>query len=323
MKHAFPLFRLTRVGQALFLTCMLFLQHDLAQAQTETGSSAPAPRVEQIEGRTVIGLIKQGGFIMYPLGIISIWCVSLIIEGFIRIRLPKFAPGDVVRKLRAAFAEENYQQAWRLCKAHPSFLTNILRRGLERIGRGRNACETALSDHSLKESMVFRTKISYLSTIGVVSPMVGLLGTVWGMIQAFQTLGSGGIGDPTKLAAAIGEVLISTASGLGIAIPAFFLYYFLRNRLQLVIVLSEDIINQLMVDVNYEELQGINIGETLESELAGGAAAPATPQKESGLIERRTSQAITGVTTVCPQCQHPLATGTPKCGKCGAELQWS
>jgi len=312
MKSAFP-FRLFM--PALLAILLLLAIPLITHAQTDPGSS---PRVEQVEGKTVISLIRTGGWIMWPLGIISIWCASLILEGFVRIRIPKFAPADVVRKLRAAFAEENYQQAWRICKAHPSFLTNILRRGLERIGRGRTACETALGDHSLKESMIYRTRISYLSTIGVISPMVGLLGTVTGMIRAFQTLGTGGIGDPAKLASAIGEVLIATAGGLFIAIPAFFLYYFLRNRLQLVIVLAEDIINQLMVDVRYDELQGINIGETLESELAG---APAKKKKEPAQEEKRPpSQSATG--TVCPQCKHPLEMGAPKCDKCGAELQW-
>src|SRR6185295_9382488 len=145
--------------------------------------------------------------------------------------------------------------------------------------------------------------ISYLSTIGVISPMVGLLGTVTGMIKAFQTLGAGGIGDPSKLAAAIGEVLVATASGLSIAIPAFFLYYFFRNRLQLVIVLAEDIINQLMVDIRYEELQGINIGEGLEAELATGAAAAAQKQPQPSQLFKSSMQATTGSTVLCPQCQ--------------------
>ncbi len=304
------------VWRPLFIAGVCGFLPLLAIAQGDTPPQLPL----HVEDRTLLDVLKQGGWIMWPLAGISIACFALILEGFIRIRTSNFAPASVIPKLRAAFAEENYQQAWRICKAHPSFLTNILRRGLERIGRGRIACETALADHSLKESMIYRTKISYLSSIGVVSPMVGLLGTVMGMIKAFQTLGAGGIGDPTKLAAAIGEVLVATASGLAIAIPAFFLYYFLRNRLQLVVVLAEDIINQLMVDVRFEELAGINIGESLEAELAGAAPTPASGRRPSP--ESPPPQPSSENINACPRCHHPVAPGSPHCEKCGAELQW-
>ncbi len=170
--------------------------------------------------------------------------------------------------------------------------------------------------------MVYRTKISYLSTIGVISPMVGLLGTVTGMIKAFQTLGTGGIGDPSLLAAAIGEVLIATATGLVVAIPAFFLYYFFRNRLQMVMVLAEDVINQLMVDLKYEELQGIKIGEEMETELTGGAVAEAPPAAAVEDTGKSVSQVVSGVSVACPQCNASITAGAPKCAACGTELQW-
>ncbi|MDD2706674.1 MAG: MotA/TolQ/ExbB proton channel family protein [Verrucomicrobiae bacterium] len=269
--------------------------------------------------KTLLDLFKEGGWIMYPLACMSIWCAALIIECFIRIRLPKFVPANAIKELRQAFGEENYQQAWRICKSNPCFLTGVLIRGLERLGRGRAACESAISEHSLKESMMFRTRVSYLSTIGVVSPMVGLLGTVTGMIKAFQTLGAGGIADPSRLAAAIGEVLIATATGLFMAIPAFFLYYYFRNRLQSVIVLAEDIINQLVADVNFDELQGIKIGEGVGTDSGAIAAAPATAEQQAS----RVSQAISGVTVNCPSCNAPIAAGSPKCGSCGTELQWN
>jgi len=277
---------------------------------TETKSAEPpaGEGKEIAKEKTYWDVFKEGGWIMWPLALLSMWCVALIIEGFVRIRLVNFAPSDTVQLLRQTFGEENYQQAWRVCKAKSTFLTNVLRNGLERIGRGRAACESAIAEYSLKESMLYRTKISYLSTIGVVSPMVGLLGTVTGMIKAFATLGTGGISDPSKLAAAIGEVLIATASGLIIAIPAFFLYYFFRNRLQQVIVLAEDVINQLMVDVKYEELAGIKIGEALETELAGGAVG--VGMSGAG-ASKRVSQVISGVSMACPQCNAPIAAGSP------------
>lgn len=296
------------------------------EAAAGAAAAAPAAPVNIQESKTLWTVIRQGGWIMIPLALISMWCLSLIIECGIRIRLSNFAPADAVLHLKAAFAEENYQQAWRVCKGRSTFLTNVMRNGLERLGRGRAACEASLAETGLKESMIFRTKVSYLSSIGVVSPMVGLLGTVTGMIKAFQTLGAGGIGDPSKLAAAIGEVLIATATGLMVAIPAFFLYYFFRNRLQTIVVLAEDVINQLMVDVKYEELQGIKVGEVLEAELAaGGSPSPVaeTPAALAADLGKRVSQAVSGVTLNCPQCNAPITAGIPKCGSCGTELQWN
>lgn len=239
------------------------IQENVTAPAQQAATTNPPP-----EARSLWKLLREGGWIMLPLGVISLWSLSLIIEGFVRIRRSQFMPADVLPALRQACREENYQQAWRICCAKRSFLTDSLRPALECIGRGRAACETALNEHVEMEIMAHRTRVSYLSTIGVISPMVGLLGTVTGMIRAFGALGTTGINNPHLLAAAIGEVLIATATGLIVAIPAFFMYYFFRNRLQLVTALALDEIRRLMRDVRFDELQGVRIGEELEAELA-------------------------------------------------------
>ena len=103
------------------------------------------------------------------------------------------------------------------------------------------------------------TQINYLSVIGVVTPMIGLLGTVTGMIKAFATLGTSGVGDPSSLSGAIGEVLVATASGLVIAIPAFGMFYFLRSRSTTAMHHIQDIINVVFRKMPYEYLQGVHI----------------------------------------------------------------
>ena len=105
-----------------------------------------------------------------------------------------------------------------------------LRIGIGLLGEGKQVAEEGMMGELAKENSHLQTYISYLSVIGVCTPMIGLLGTVTGMIKAFAKLGSSGIGDPSGLSAAIGEVLVATASGLVIAIPAFGAFYFLRNR---------------------------------------------------------------------------------------------
>ena len=97
--------------------------------------------------------------------------------------------------------------------------------------------------------------------IGVCTPMIGLLGTVTGMISAFAVLGSSGIGDPSGLSAAIGEVLVATASGLFIAIPAFGSYYWLRNRAAKVLHDIQDTLAQMLRGMPYDKLAGSHIGD--------------------------------------------------------------
>ena len=128
------------------------------------------------------------------------------------------------------------------------------------LGEGKEAVEEGLVGELAKENSQLNTQISYLSVMGVCTPMIGLLGTVTGMIKAFATLGSSGIGDPSKLSEAIGEVLVATASGLFIAIPAFFGYYVLRNRSIKSIHAIQDKMAGLLRKMPYDQLAGANIG---------------------------------------------------------------
>jgi biopolymer transport protein ExbB len=107
--------------------------------------------------------------------------------------------------------------------------------------------------------------------------MIGLLGTVTGMIKAFATLGASGIGDPSSLSAAIGEVLVATASGLFIAIPAFGSFYFLRNRAVKGLHDIEDTVVMLFRKMPYELAAGAHIGD--EKIYAG---APSWKQEDAG-----------------------------------------
>jgi biopolymer transport protein ExbB len=154
-----------------------------------------------------------------------------------------------------------------------------------------------------------RTRNSYLSVIGVVSPMIGLLGTVIGMMGAFAVLAGSGITDPRALSGKISEVLLATASGLFIAIPAFVAYYVFRNLSQMCIVHADDVVNTLLSDVPYAELAGVQIGENFNAgvgEVRGGA--------------RKVSMALT---TNCPVCNGAITPGLNPCPHCGSTLDWA
>jgi len=232
--------------------------HAQAPAEPATTDAAPATTVHK---KTMFETLKQGGIVMFPIGILSVLTVYLIVDGVLRTAVKKVAPAEHEKAVQSLFRMGDYVGAYNYCKANPTPLTNVLRVGISLLGDGKQVAEEGMIGEIGKESAHMNTYISYLSVIGVCSPMIGLLGTVTGMIKAFDKLGASGIGDPSGLSAAIGEVLVATASGLFIAIPAFMAFYFLRNRSMDAIHHIQDIINGLFRKMPYESLADVNIGD--------------------------------------------------------------
>src|SRR3954451_15683749 len=218
-----------------------------------------APAGEQ--KKTLWQSIAQGGWVMVPIALCSIATLYLIGDGIIRTSPKRVAPPESEENVKTLFRNGDYVGAYNYCKENPSPLTNVLRVGIGLLGEGKEVTEEGMTGELSKENSSMQTYISYLSVIGVCTPMIGLLGTVTGMIKAFAKLGAAGIGDPSGLSAAIGEVLVATASGLIIAIPAFGAFYFLRNRAGASLHHIQDIINRLFRKMPYESLAGVHLGE--------------------------------------------------------------
>lgn len=216
---------------------------------------------------------------MWLLVIMSIVMVTFTIELFVKLRISKLAPPAVVALIRDALAAGNYQLAWETCRANPCYLSRVIAAGLERVGRGRDVTENAVAEMSAKEASDLKSHNNYLSVIGVVAPMVGLTGTVLGMMEAFAVLGQGGVANMTGLSSAISAVLIATAAGLIVAIPAFILFYYFKNRATDVIVAANSQVNLLLEDIPYEQLTGLRVGASFGADAApvgyGTAVAPA------------------------------------------------
>jgi biopolymer transport protein ExbB len=280
-----------------------------------TDNSAPAGSGTAAGGTPEVrfsDMLYKGGFVMYFLAFASVCMVWFGIEGFIVLRTRKLAPPALVARLKEAFASGNYQEAWNICKANKCFLSNVLSNGLERIGRNKDAVEFIVEETAQREANDLKTNTTYLSVIGVVSPMIGLTGTVWGMIGAFNALGANGISDPKALAGKIGEVLIATMSGLVVAVPAFVLFYILRARAQSAILHAESQVYRLLDDVPYEQLSGVRIGPDFGTDGARLRSARAG-------VSQRVSR---NVTTNCPSCNAPIAVGATPCPNCGTVLDW-
>lgn len=280
-----------------------------------TGFSQEEPAAEGPKEQSVLEIIMHGGplimFIWVCIVATSVIMVTLIIQLSMTLRKDKLAPPPLVEALHQTISSGNYQEAWATCAANKNYLANVLKAALTRIGRGKEAVEAAVAEHGLREATMIRTRNSYLSVIGVVSPMIGLLGTVIGMMGAFAVLAGSGITDPRALSNSISEVLLATASGLFIAIPAFVAYYVFRNVSQAVVVHADDVVNTLLLDIPYDELQGVQIGENFSAGvpmagMSGGA--------------RKVSMALT---TNCPVCNGAVTPGVNPCPHCGATLDWA
>lgn len=223
------------------LTCAALLAAAVAgplTAQEQTSTSAPAaavstPPASTNRQLTFGSLLKSGGWTMWPLGLCSFFGIGLVIYNALVIRPSRMLKPSVVDQIKSAVSDFDVERARSLCASNPAPVTNIIQAGLDRIRGGElhlSSIEKGMEEYSLQEIAGHLQPINYLSVIATISPMIGLLGTVSGMIKAFQAMALGGMGRPELLADNISEALITTATGLIIGIPVMVAYFYFRNR---------------------------------------------------------------------------------------------
>ena len=175
-----------------------------------------------------------GGLIGIVLWILSVITISIIVEHFISIRRTNIMPPQVRQQVQGLFDSREYRQAIEFTDAEPSFLSCVVNAALSEAPHGYGAMERAMEEAAETRVTRLLRHIEWLNLIGNISPMLGLLGTVWGMIGAFFTIvQAGGIPDPANLAGDIGVALVTTLLGLGVAIPALAVYAIMRNRIDM------------------------------------------------------------------------------------------
>ena len=216
----------------LILLVTTFLMPEL-MAQDAAGGEG------EDEGKqTLITMIQDGGWAMYPLGLLSLMWVALVVYNVLQLNQKKFAPTDLRIAVHENMAECRVRSAIEVAATSPSYLGRMLAASLPHVDAtdpdtlGRDGVEDAVAEFTVKENRGYMASITYFSILAQAAPMLGLLGTVSGMIKAFATLGRSGGSDPSELAANIGEALMTTATGLVIALPALFAFFFFKNKLQ-------------------------------------------------------------------------------------------
>lgn len=202
-----------------------------AQEAAEPGVDTTKENVKTVK----LGqMIKDGGVTMYPLGLFSIAMVFFIFQNGLALREKVLLRPDLMPDFIKLMKHQKVKEAHDLCKKNDTLFTYVFAAGLERCSSKRelnfNKIKEAIEEASTEEMTSYMKPIDYLSIIGATAPMLGLLGTVSGMIKAFGKIGTIGMGDPTTLASNIGEALVTTATGLIIAIPAMLFYFYFRNN---------------------------------------------------------------------------------------------
>ncbi len=181
-------------------------------------------------------MIRQGGWAMIPLALCSITLIYLIIHCFKETRTSNFGNDALASRIADLCSARKLEEATMVARQDPTLLGRALANGLSKFNaKSETPAIDALNNRiaetfELEENAVGQW-IHYLNVVAATAPMIGLLGTVSGMIGAFQTMSTGGMGRPELLAGDIGEALITTATGLCIGIPAMIAFSYFNNRL--------------------------------------------------------------------------------------------
>lgn len=199
---------------------------------------APAqPAVEALpeeapSRETMLSLIRKGGPVMFPLGICSLLGLALAVERFISLSRKRIIPPGLMDELRARMRDgaDGAAEAIRVCDRSRTPAGRVFKSGLECLPMGPEAVEDAIEDAGGREADKLKRSLRGLSVIGSISPLLGLLGTVYGLINVFQTASLGGMGKADLLAKGIYEALVTTAAGLTIAIPVVLVYQYLNTK---------------------------------------------------------------------------------------------
>ncbi len=177
--------------------------------------------------------IRASGPIGAFLLILSIYFTALVIRLFMEFRVSEAVPAPLVEKLEAAIRDKKFQDAYDVCKDNDSFLARLVRTGIANLPNGRPEAKESMEAVSEEMVTLLEMKISYLAIIGTLGPMIGLVGTIWGMIMSFQEIATaaGAQPRPEKVAEGISTALFITLEGVSLSVPAIFFFAFFRNRI--------------------------------------------------------------------------------------------
>lgn len=175
-------------------------------------------------------LLSKGGILMVPIMFCSVIALTVFVERMMRLRRAQIDTGELMLKIRDLVRQGQISLAIFTCEKTKAPVAKILLAGLKASHMGKETAQEAMQEAGLQEIPKIERYLGVLSTVANVTPLLGLLGTVTGMIQAFTVIQAKGVGQAAELAGGISQALITTAAGLTIAIPALVMYNYLSTR---------------------------------------------------------------------------------------------
>lgn len=208
----------------------------------ETGAAAAPAAVPDADGgaaaadaeskipSSVLGLLWNSGLCGYIIIILSVALMALSIETFIAFKPEKLMPEPILIEIEESLDNGEYENALEICQSEDIFMTRIVGAGLGKMANGFTRMEEAIGEEAEAQATLLHQKLGYINLIATISPMLGLLGTVSGMVTAFGEIARNPTATAQDLAGGIYVALTTTLLGLIVAIPGTIIFTFLRNR---------------------------------------------------------------------------------------------
>ncbi len=232
---------------------------ETAQAGAATAPGFPAsPESALLPGeeaprtttQTVFGLFQKGGIVMYVILLVSIIALAIFFERMWNLRKGKIISGTFLEEIKRHWYRRATEDAIEVCQGHDIAMSRILRAGLLRFDLGLEQVENAIETAGQHESTLLRKNLVFLGFLANVAPMLGLFGTVLGMIKSFDAIAKYGTsGNPGLVASGISEALLTTAYGLTVGIPTLAAYFYFKRKVDMRVLEMEEIAVNLMQDL--------------------------------------------------------------------------
>ena len=194
----------------------------------------------------MLDILAKTGILVYPLGICSLLAATITVERVWALRRSRVLPREILEVVGAAEPGRDLSLAIEVCRRNPGVFADVMRAGLEQADQPWEQMRDALLDTGRQRTPVLERYLVWLSTIAQAAPLLGLLGTVLGMIRMFAAMSVSGLGDPNALSGGISEAMFTTAIGLVIGIPTLVAHNLIAARAEALIAEIEAQATQLL-----------------------------------------------------------------------------
>jgi len=216
-------------------------------------AAAAQPMMQEapIATKNLLQVMRAGGPMMLPIGLCSFLLLVFVFERAVSLRRGRIIPGPFVERFldQLRDGQLDRESALELCETNRSPIAELFAAAVKKWGRTSVEVEQAIIDAGERETVGLRKYLRMFNGIVTISPMLGLLGTVFGMISSFNSIAtSNAMGRPEQLAAGIGEALLTTAAGLCVAVPALVTHLYFTSRVDQ-LIMAMDALGQQVVDL--------------------------------------------------------------------------